>query len=240
MLRDLGKQILHILSLPVRSYRTAVELLVSIRRFLDERRRHLAVAIIVAMMAVVGIKLRYTGYADAQPVEYLANAMPDPETIEETKDAAADSVTPARSGLASLSARANQPTASPRQRPNVPASVASSRHVDDSRPIRERTLILPMPMVVSSPNVEEPLTPDRASAQLDDTGEEAPAGESPVINAADADFAPEEAESISVPQPQPIAAARLTGQIEIDESTEHTVITPRRDARPSGTTGSKR
>ncbi len=240
MLRDLGKQILHILSLPVRTYSAAVERLVSIRRFLDERRRHLAVAIIVAMMAVVGIKLRYTGYADAQPVEYLANAMPDEETIQGTKDAVSDSVTSVRSGLASLSARANEPAqkASVRVHPGVATTAVSVREIDDSSPIRERTLILPMPMVVSPPKVERPLLPERADAGSEETGEEPESRESDAVIASKADATPEEVESVK--SPQQIATARLTGQIETDESLEYTVITPRGHSNPKSATGSRR
>ena len=161
MSRNPGNRVLHILLAPVRAYRAAVEVLVAIRCFMDVRRRHLAVVVVVAMMVVVGIKLRYSGYADAHAVEYVANAIPDAATVENTKDAVAGSMETIRDGLASLSetANASKPETQVRERSNVAVSVVSAQQIDGAKPVRERTRRFARPLIHS------PRSPSRGSCR---------------------------------------------------------------------------
>lgn len=72
MFRAIGNAIRYVVTSPMRFYRWVVECIVGIRKFLDTRRNQLCVSIIAIMMAVVGVQLRQTGYADARPGDYAA------------------------------------------------------------------------------------------------------------------------------------------------------------------------
>lgn len=72
MFRAIGNAIRYVVTSPMRFYRWVVECIVAIRKFLDTRRNQLCASIIAIMMAVVGVQLRQTGYADARPGEYAA------------------------------------------------------------------------------------------------------------------------------------------------------------------------
>ena len=72
MFRAIGNAIRYMVTAPMRFYRWVVECIVAIRKFLDTRRNQLCASIIAIMMAIVGVQLRQTGYADARPGEYAA------------------------------------------------------------------------------------------------------------------------------------------------------------------------
>ncbi len=98
MLRGLRNVIIGWITVPVRMGQTLVTTVVTLRRFVDAQRRQLSVAILAMMMAVVGVALRHSGMADAEPADYIAMTFPDetpevsprPDAGEEPDKATAD------------------------------------------------------------------------------------------------------------------------------------------------------
>lgn len=251
MLRQFGNRLLHFITMPLRAFRAAVEWLVAVRSFTDLRRRDLAVVVVVTMMAVVGIKLRYSGYADVHTTEYFANAVPEAPPIEEAQNQVAQSIQSARSGLASLLEKPNEaPTKTPtgpgtkslvRERSNAAATVVSHPRPAGTRPPRDRTLILPMPQIVAAPTgdpvavaeVSEASTghtappakrPDTAESDLPEAATPEPESNPTAANPVIPPAAPAAATGSAEPAPirtVPVTPVRLTGQIEVGEPATH-------------------
>lgn len=221
MLRKAGNTILYILMTPVRILLRAIEWLVTIRSFTDVRRRDLAVLLVVAMMVLVAIKLRYSGYADAHAVEYMANALPDAESFGKGPAVAVVSAESA-SEMVGASKRPEDSEAETMvtERPNVAVTVAASRQVI-ARPVRERTLILPMPNVVPAPVVQPsvepavPVIPAGQTAMPVASSAPTPTVAVPELPAPGPATGRIPTEAV---RPKSVAAARLTGDIETAES----------------------
>lgn len=92
MFRAIGDAIWYVITSPARFFRWCCACIGRLRRFLDKRRNHLCAAVIAVMMAIVGIQLRHSGYADLRPGEYVA--------VEETRtEAKPASAGPSRKSL---------------------------------------------------------------------------------------------------------------------------------------------
>lgn len=173
MFRSIGNAILYVVGFPMRVCRWCIECIVAVRKFLDLRRNQICASIVAVMMAVVGIQLRHSGYADAVPGEYAAvefeglqqqvpgTQLPEQKRSSSIREAIANSLKTIKSKLPSLSGSeetsARQPAATKvpiitasQQRPASPP--ATSQIVQPEK----QTLILPEPVVVDLSDIEEP------------------------------------------------------------------------------------
>jgi hypothetical protein len=126
----------------MRFYRWVVECIVAIRKFLDTRRNQLCASIIAIMMAVVGVQLRQTGYADARPGQYAAvefEELQEPSekvapvrkkrTRATLRQAMSNSLRAIKSRLPSFSSE-EQPEPKPMPAPKVPTVKEAPHFVD--------------------------------------------------------------------------------------------------------------
>ncbi len=245
MIQDIRDAIVYVLMIPVRMYRAVVERLVALRRFLNVRRRHLAIGIIVSMMAIVGVKLRYTGYADSKPVEYAVNSVPDTTAIDRKIEparravttAVADSITSAKVTVASFTAKAKSPpkprplprpqVTRPIERPDLAMTTASSHPIMQPRvPARDQTLILPMPKVVQPPPevlspYDKPILPDNFDKPIWDLP---PAVQIPAEDPAPPMPAPALPAVVAVPKVLSVPSLPKPADARVEEPVEPVVV----------------
>ncbi|MFK7821227.1 MAG: hypothetical protein AB8G99_21110 [Planctomycetaceae bacterium] len=197
MFRAIGDAIWYVITTPARLFRWFCACIGNLRQFLDQRRNHICAALIAVMMAVVGIQLRHSGYADLRPGEYVAvddqkDATPEKPSKKTLRAAIRDSLETIKSKLPSLknsdgpTAEASQPPALPdvpvvtvsKQRPvtTPTASLTIPTVPEVKKPVaRKKTLILPEPKIVDLSELEQPEKPDvaqlRGLIESDDDGE---------------------------------------------------------------------
>lgn len=213
MFRAVWNSIVFVITAPARVWCWAVEGIVAFRQFLDERRRHLCIAILTAMMVVVGVKLRHPGFADEDPAGYLAVSFgnsDDSETGGESgiANAIAASLNRLASSLPSLTGDDpelhNEPAEPARTTEvrSVPVLTATSR--TEKPPVLQtrRRLILPEPTVVDLAEIDGPETAVASEVAT----EEPSATDVPI------ELIPEDQRPPAVPQ-----VAKLAGTIEVDD-----------------------
>lgn len=111
MFRAIGDAIWWVITIPVRMFRAFLDGVASVQGFLDKRRYHLCAGIVALMMAVVGIEMRHSGYADARPGEYtaLAPAADQKRPRKSLSQAFADSLAFIKSKIPSLTGSDAEP-----------------------------------------------------------------------------------------------------------------------------------
>lgn len=245
MFRAIGDAIWWVITIPVRMFRAFLNGVANVQEFLDRRRYHLCAAIVALMMAVVGIELRYTGYADARPGEYEAMAPrvrtdDDGPSQRTLRQAIVDSLKSLKSKVPSLTGSDPEPDlanyepietirrtelSKPVVETRIPVITASQQRSIMPPPPTEKPglpappkqmLILPEPTVVDLAELDEIPPPPMVKQSL--VVEQAPTSEPPVVvDLTPATQAPPPPQIVPPPVVEKPDVASLSGKIEFDD-----------------------